>query len=127
MIDDPYGNNANNAPAFDFDHSMLDDKNRYNPVNNYKLEIDSVVSYKETRQLNPGGVKVYALTNYGTPPFNPIGNAFFTQRMPAPCEPAVQVITQSDVNTMLGGLITGQNISQPLFDPASDTYGGFNL
>ncbi len=126
-MDDPYENNYGNAEAFEFDHGQLHHETRFNPTNNYKKEVDVLHAHIQTAQPNPGGANVYALATYGTPPFNIIGNAYFVRRMPYPCEPALQATINGDVNTQLGGLIAGQNISQPLYDEATDTYGGYNL
>lgn len=124
--EDPFGSNVDNAEAFEFG-ARNNASGRWDPTHNKKLTTPHVATYIKKHQPNPGGAAVFAYSTYGTPPFLPIGSSIMVQRMPKPCEPAVPFSIHGDVNTQLGGLITGNNYSQPLYDPATNTYGGIDL
>ena len=124
--DDPFGNQFDNADTPEFDHSTRNSGLFFDPTQNYKLTTADIINFVQRPQLNPGGANIYAIATYGTPPFNPIGAAFMVRNMPHPEEPAFSYYNMGDVTTQLGGLVSGTNYSQPLYDPATDTFGGLD-
>lgn len=123
---DEFAQNADNEAAYEPDE-QLRHHNRRDPTNMRRPPVTAPATFIEKAQPNPGGARIFALSTYGTPPFNPIGSSYMVQRMPHPEEPAPQYINHTAVPTQLGGLIAGSNLSQPLYDGATDTIGGFDV
>lgn len=117
---DPFRNGSNISPTPPINESLRADARRFG-----KLVAATFHWTRRKPAISPGAYN-YAFDSLGLVEFDAIGAAYAVKRMPMPF--------QKPLNALYGvptvgyaGLVGGQMMMTPLYDPNNNTFGGYPL
>lgn len=88
--------------------------------------VNITAHYVNKPQPTPG-TKSYAYESLGLVEFSPVGTGIYARKLMSQVAKQSYMDQKSVPTTGYGGLVAGNFLFQPLYDPVSNTYGGVPL
>ena len=105
------------APSYDHQEGHRTDPKRFPDI------VNGTIRWENKQQPTPGALS-YAYETLALPEFGVVNAGIISSFLFSPVSSPLYQPYKSVAPTGYGGLVAGTIMSQPLYDPATNTYGG---